>query len=246
VSVSTAVVDTRVASAYREAWSVCRAHPTALLIPGAILFLLFGLPSVLAGEVTTDQGAGALVTAFTGQILGFTSSFLYYGYCEELADQVRRTDEVSVRHALDDTRRVLLKLIAVSVVVEILVVIGLLLLIIPGLLLATLFGLVAPIASFERLWPRRAMKRSIELVQGHARLVALTAVAMFALEQVASSLGEALGADVAGDHLLGAVLGDALGDLLVGPFAGVLIAIVYFRLSGRHTSHRHHLVEAPA
>jgi hypothetical protein len=106
-------------------------------------------------------------------------------------------------------------------------------LIVPGVLLAARWGLVAPIASFEKVWPRRAMRRSAELVKGHYRLVLVTAVAMFALEQVASAAGEALGAEVGGDHLIGAVLGDAAGDLMVGPFAGLLIAIVYFRLSGR-------------
>jgi hypothetical protein len=80
------------------------------------------------------------------------------------------------------------------------------------------------------------MRRSAELVKGHYRLVLVTAVAMFVLEQVASAAGEALGAEVGGDHLLGAVLGDAAGDLMVGPFAGLLIAIVYFRLSGRRAT----------
>lgn len=235
MAVTTTSPDLRVGSVYREAARTYRSHPAALLVPGAILFLIFGVPSVLFGEATTDEGTGAVAAALTAQTLGSLSSFLYYGYCEEVADQAR-SGEVSVRRALNETRPVVLKLAAVSVVVDVFVVLGLILFIIPGVLLAARWGLVAPIASFERAWPRRAMRRSAELVKGHYRLVLVTAVAIFVLEQVASAAGEALGAEVAGDHLVGAVFGDAAGDLMVGPFAGLLIAIVYFRLSGRRTT----------
>jgi hypothetical protein len=232
MAVTTTSADLKVGSVYREAGRTYRAYPAALLVPGAILFLIFGVPSVLFGEATTDQGAGAVATALIAQTVGSLSSFLYYGYCEEVADQAR-SGQVSVRRALNETRPVVLKLAAVSVVVDLLVVLGLVLLIVPGVFLAARWGLVAPIASFEKAWPRRAMRRSAELVKGHYRLVLVTAVAMFVLEQLASAVGEALGAEVVGDHLVGAVLGDAAGDLMVGPFAGLLIAIVYFRLSGR-------------
>lgn len=232
MAVTTTIPEVKVGSVYREAARTYRSHPAALLVPGAILFLIFGVPSVLFGEATTDQGAGAVVAALIAQTIGSLSSFLYYGYCEEVADQAR-SGEVSVRRALNETKPVVLKLAAVSVVVDVLVVLGLIGLIVPGVLLAARWGLVAPIASFERAWPRRAMRRSAELVKGHYGLVLVTAVAMFALEQLASAAGEAFGATVVGDHLVGAVIGDAAGDLMVGPFAGLLIAIVYFRLSGR-------------
>ena len=232
MAVTTTSPAVRVGSVYREAGRMYRSHPAALLVPGAILFLIFGVPSVLFGEATTDEGAGAVVAALVAQTVGSLSSFLYYGYCEEVADQAR-SGSVSVRRALNETKPVVLKLAAVSVVVDVFVVFGLILLIVPGVLLAARWGLVAPIASFERVWPRRAMRRSAELVKGHYRLVMVTAVAMFVLEQVASAAGEAFGAEVVGDHIVGAVVGDAAGDLMVGPFAGLLIAIVYFRLSGR-------------
>ena len=223
---------TEVGRVYRDAWRTYRAHPAALLVPGAVLFTLFGIPSALFGEVTTDRGPGEVVAALTGQALGFLSSFLYYGYCEEVADQAR-SGVVSVRAALADTRPVLLKLIAVSIIVELLVGLGLVLLIVPGIILAVRWALVAPVASFERTWPRRGMRRSAELTRGHFRLVLATAIVMFAAEQLASAIGEALGAEISTLHFVGAVLGDAAGDLLVGPFAGLVIAFLYFGLSGR-------------
>jgi hypothetical protein len=221
---------TEVGSVYREAGRIYRAHPAALLVPGAVLFLLFGVPSALLHEVTPDQGVGAVLLVLAVQTLGFTSSYLYYGYCEEVADQ-SRSGEVSIGRALEDTRHVLFKLIAVSVIVELLVGLGLLLFIVPGVLLAARWAVVAPTASFERVWPRRAMRRSRELTRGHFWVVLLTAIAMLVAEQIASTAGDSLGAELFSDDTIGRVFGDVAGDLLVGPFAGLVTAILYFRLS---------------
>jgi hypothetical protein len=219
-----------VGSVYRDAWRTYRAHPAALLLPGAVLFLVFGVPSALLHEVSSDQGIAAVLLVLAVQTLGFTSSYLYYGYCEEVADQSRKGGEVSISRALEDTRHVLLKLITVSVIVEVLVGLGLLLLIVPGVLLAARWAVVAPTASFERVWPRRAMRRSRELTRGHFRLVLLTAIAMLVAEQIASTVCDSLGAELFADDTIGRVIGDVAGDLLVGPFAGLVTAILYFRL----------------
>ena len=223
-------VGTEVGSVYRDAWRIYRAHPAALLVPGGVLFLFFGVPSALLHEVHSNQGLAAVLLFLAVQTLGFSSSYLYYGYCEEVADQ-SRTGEVSIGRALEDTRHVLLKLIAVSVIVEFLVAFGLLLLIVPGVLLAARWAVVAPTASFERVWPRHAMRRSRELTRGHFRVVLLTAIAMLVVEQIASSVGDSLGAELFTDDTIGRVIGDVAGDLLVGPFAGLVTAMLYFRLS---------------
>jgi hypothetical protein len=218
-----------VGSVYRDAWSIYRAHPAALLLPGSVLFLVFGVPSALLHEVDSKQGIGEVLLFFAVQTLGFTSSYLYYGYCEEVADQSRKGD-VSIRRALEDTRQVLFKLIAVSVIVELLVGFGLLLLIVPGVLLAARWAVVAPTASFERVWPRRAMRRSRELTHGHFRLVLLTAIAILLAEQIASTVCDSLGGALFRDETIGRVIGDVAGDLLVGPFAGLVTAMLYYLL----------------
>src|SRR2546430_5549824 len=194
VRTASPALSTRVGRVYREAWRAYRAHPTALLVPGAVLFLLFGVPSALLSETTSDDGVVAVLLASGTQTLGFVSSFVYYGYCEEVADQARE-GAVSVRRALEDTRGVVLKLITVTVLAEALVGLALLIPVAPLLLLAlssatvvtilvgalcllliaipilliVRWALVAPIASFERVWPIRAMRRSRELTRGHFR-----------------------------------------------------------------------------
>jgi hypothetical protein len=227
---------TEVGSVYREAWRTYRSHPVALLGPGIVLFLVFGLPSALLHEVHTtnvDLAVEQIALVLGVQTLGFTSSFLYYGYCEKVAAQSRRQADVSVRRALADTWHVLPMLITASIVAELVIAIGFLLLILPGIYLLCRFAVVPPTSSFEHAWPRRALRRSRQLTRGHFWFVAATAVAMIVGEQLASELGDTLGAHVLSDETIGRVLGDVAGDLLVGPFAGLVTAVAYFRLSER-------------
>jgi hypothetical protein len=214
---------------YREAWGTYRSYPASLLVPGFVLFGIFGLPAALLHEYHAT-GIVDLLLVLGIQLLGFITSMLYYGYCEKVAAQARQGDGVSIRKALSDTAHALLPLTAAAVSAEVLVALGLLLFIVPGVYLAARYALVAPAASFEHAWPRRALARSRDLVRSHYKLVFLTAVAMFAAEQLASTLADDLLGALAADHTIGRVVGDIAGDLLVGPFAGLVTAILYFRL----------------
>src|SRR5436190_1249379 len=75
---------------------------------------------------------------------------------------------------------------------EVLVALGLLLLIVPGVYLAARYAVVAPASAFEHGWPRRSLARSRDLVRSHYKLAFLTVVAMFALEQIASTFADDL------------------------------------------------------
>jgi hypothetical protein len=217
---------------YREAWRVYRSHPVALLLPGAVLFAAFDVPAALLNEIHENSELEEILLVLGAQLFGFVSTFLYYGYCEKLANQARVASTVSIRRALIETRYILLALIVSSVAAETLVTIGLLLFVIPGIYLAVRYAVVAPAASVENMWPRRALKRSSNLTHGRFWLVIITALATFVLEQVASTGGDSLGAHLTSDETLGRVIGDVIGDLVVGPFAGLVTVTLYFRLRG--------------
>ena len=165
-------------SIYREAWDTYRKYPASLLVPGFVLFAVFGLPAALLHE-TKATGIADVLLLLGIQLLGFTSSMLYYGYCEKVAAQARGGEGVSIRKALSDTSRVLLQLTAAALTAEVLVALGLLLLIVPGVYLAARYAVVAPASAFEHGWPRRSLARSRDLIRSHYKLAFLTVVAMF-------------------------------------------------------------------
>jgi hypothetical protein len=156
--------------------------------------------------------------------------FLYSGYCEAIAHQDRAGVEVSVRAALRSTAPTLPALIVASLVAGVLIVVGLVLLVVPGLWLMTRWALVSPVISVERCGPWAGLRRSSRLGRGHGRFLLVTAVTVLVLDQVASGAGEQIGVWLAHDRTVGDVTGRAAAQLLAAPFAGIVLAIAYTRL----------------
>lgn len=194
-----------------------------------MLFAAFGIPAAVLQEL---HGAdlGHVLLVVVAQILGFTSSYLYYGYCEEITEQARRGGSVSIGSGLADTWSVLPALILGSVIASTLTVVGFLLLIAPGVLLTLRWAVVVPAISFERAGPLRCLGRSNQLVRGHARFVLATAVAAIIVEHVLTDAVEHFAVAYSSSDTLARIIGVAGGELFAGPFAGVVVAVVYLRL----------------
>jgi hypothetical protein len=214
----------------RDAWRVVRAHPVALIVPGVVLFVLFGIPAAILDKVDTDTGLGRVALASTAQLVGLVASFLYYGYCEEIVRRARAGGEVSVAAALAETAPVVPALILAGFVTWVCILFGFALLILPGLWLLTRWALVSQVISFEHLGLLRSIRRSMQLTRGRVRLVASTVVLAIVVSELATGFAGELGRSLAGDETLGRIVGAAAGQLLSGPFTGVVVATVYFRL----------------
>ncbi len=223
----------KIVRVYADAWAIFRRHPAALLVPGVVLFVAFGVPTVLLGPFVVGQSPGRFAAAAVAEVLGFISALLYYGYCEELADLDRRGATVSMRTALLGTARVLPSLALASVLVGVAFGVGLVLFIVPGLLLMFRLSLTTPVVSLERAGAIAAMRRSFALTRGHGRLLGPTAVAMICVEWLVPDLLEQLAESVLGDHLAAAVAADAAVNLVIAPMAGLVISVAYLRLRGR-------------
>jgi hypothetical protein len=202
----------------------------ALVAPGAVLFVAFGVPAAILDEVNTDTGVGQVVLASTAQLLGLTAAFLYYGYCEEIVRQSNAGIEVSVAEALVATAHVLPRLIAGSIVTSVAIAAGLLLLIVPGVWLLMRWALVTQVISFERATVGRSIRRSTGLTRGHGRLVLSTVVLAIVLSGAGAGAAQELGRALAANDTLGRIVAAGAGQMLAGPFTGVVVATVYFRL----------------
>ena len=120
-----------------------------------------------------------------------------------------------------------LSLIAVSILAGLGIAIGLLLLIIPGLILLTLWAVVAPVTVLERPGVLAVFGRSRELVRGNGWQV-FGVIVLFILIFIA--IGIVLG-------IIGAVLGDAgevilnyVGSVITAPLVALASAVLYFEL----------------
>lgn len=191
-----------------------------VLLPAALV--VFAVDA-LVGWVF-DKGVLALVAVVVSLVL----ATLYEGMVVQLVRDVQdgRRDN-SVGELFGSVSPVLLPLIAVSILAGLGVAIGFVLLIIPGLILLTIWSVVAPVTVLERPGVFAAFGRSRELVRGYGWPVFGTIVLVFLLV-IAASIAAAL---------IGLALGDAgrvilswIFNALTQPVAALTASVLYFTL----------------
>ena len=125
-------------------------------------------------------------------------------------------------------RPVLPAVVAAYVMATLGVVLGLLLLVVPGLFLATWWALIAPAVVSERLSWRQSLRRSRELVRGFGWTV-FGVIALIGFAYLVLVLPLAWRTDFFSNWLLIAV-----ADSLIAPFYAVAATIMYDRLVEFH------------
>lgn len=196
---------------------------SVLMPAAAVVFLISG---VLTGLLTVASPALGIVAV----IVSVVASTLFTGMVVELvADVQDGRRDASPGQLLRAASPVLGKLIVVGIVAGIGIAIGFVLLVVPGLILLTIWAVVAPVVVLERPDGLGALGRSRELVRGNGwkvfavilLLVILIVVVSFVIEAVAYSAGEAVGLVVR------VVVG-----ILTQPISSLGAAVLYFELRG--------------
>jgi len=161
-------------------------------------------------------------------LVSFVLSIFYQGMVVQLVRDVQdgRRDS-SMGDLFRSATPVLLALIVVSIIFGIGVAIGLVLLIVPGLILLTIWAVVAPVTVIERPGIFAAFGRSAALVRGHGWAVFGVIVLVFLLN-IAIAIVAAL---------IGAPLGDAgrsvvqwVASALTAPIIALTASVLYFAL----------------
>lgn len=207
-----------------KVFRIYREYAGVLLPAAALLFVVEGLFNIL-----TLQGSGwGLLAALVSLVL----STLYTGMVVELVNDVRdgRLDH-TVGGLLSAASPVILPLIAVSILAGIGIAIGFILIIIPGLILMTIWSVVAPVVVLERPGVFAAFGRSRRLVKGNGwhvfGVILLFILIYFVIGIVLGAIGAALGD--AGRVILGYV-----GSVITAPLVALAAAVLFFELRIAH------------
>jgi hypothetical protein len=211
-----------VGDALREAFETYRDQAGVLL---PVAFWLFLATS------TADELSSRTITVFPlALLLGIVGVTLYQGMVICL---VRDLDdggtEVSVGALIRSALPVVAPLIGAWFLAWAGILIGFVLLLIPGLYLLTQWAVVAPVIVVERQGVIEAFGRSRELVRGKAwpvfwatiSALLLGIVAYFAVTMIATAII---------DGPIVRVVFDALAASLTAPIEGLVAAVLYFRL----------------
>lgn len=206
----------------RRTWDLYRSHLRHLVTIAAVVYVPMGVIAALLAMT----GWPGVVAA---NVLNTAALFLVQGAVVTTVADVRdgRRD-LGVVETLATAGRRLVPVAVAGVLATLGILLGLLLLIVPGLILLTWWLVISPVILLESSDVGASFGRSRALVHGHAwpvfGVVVLTLLVLLALGLAVGIVLSPL------DEALRGFLVTAIGNSLAAPFAGVAWTLTYFRL----------------
>jgi hypothetical protein len=212
-----------VGAVIRRVFAIYVEEAAVLMPAAAAVFVVTGI----LRELLVAAGPGAVLLA---EVISLVAGTLFTGMVVELvADVQDGRRDATAGQLLKAVAPVLGQLILVGILAGVGIVIGFILILIPGLILITIWSVAAPVVVLERPGALRALGRSRELVRGNGWQVfgvivvldILVLVVAFAIEAAAASAGTGVGIVVA-----------VIVGVLAAPLSALAAAVLYFELRG--------------
>lgn len=205
-----------------EVFSIYRDNAGVLLPVAFWLFLVVAILDGLAGS--------SLLLILVSSVIGIAAGTLYQGTVVNLVHDVQdgRRD-FSAAELLGSAAPFILPLIGAGILAGLGVGIGLILLIVPGLILMTIWAVIAPVIVVEKSGVMDSFGRSRELVRGNGWPVFGTILVAFLIAVIGGLLFAAIAASIADGPLLRIVF-SALASTITAPIGALVAAVLYFRL----------------
>ena len=211
-----------VGDALSEVFRIYREQAGVLL---PVAFWLFLIVAIVNG-VTEGQ----LSLVWLGIVVSLAVGTLYQGMVVELVRDVQdgRLD-ASVGDLMRSVLPVLAPLIGAGILAGIGIAVGFFLLIVPGLILLTMWAVIAPVIVVERRGVFDAFGRSRQLVKDYGWPVFGTVVVAFLIAFVAGIIFIAIANSIADGPILRIVF-SALASTITAPIEALVASVLYFRL----------------
>ncbi len=208
----------------RQAWRLYKRLFTRSLVMGACVFGVLNIVNEVA-----RTGHSGLIVALLSIVVTIAGIALLQGGLVEIVRglHVDGDDETSALDALARAGDRLGKLVAVSLLVGLGVGLGVLLLVIPGLVLATRWAVAVPVAMLENGTARDALKQSRAIVRGNEWNVFKVLFAVGLISGMVSLPFTLVGAH---EGPFGWWVVVTLGSMLTAPYAAHALTVVYYAL----------------
>jgi hypothetical protein len=195
---------------------------------GVLLPLAFGLFLIVA--VINGALSHSLLLVPLGLAVSVVAGTLYQGMVVGLVRDVQdgRRDS-SAGELVRSATPVVLPLIGAGILAGICIGLGFLLFIIPGLILLTIWSVIAPVIVVERSGVFAAFGRSRALVKGNGWQVFGVIIVVFLITAVASVILSAIGVGISNSFGMH-VLVNVIASTLTAPIAALAAATIYFNL----------------
>jgi hypothetical protein len=213
-----------------EAWNLYKRFLGRFFLTALIVFAVLDLLSALADQAASDDWASGVGWGLVAAIVSIVGYFWVQAALVETVHDVR--DGRADRTIGETYRAVQPQLGAVilgGILAAIGIMIGLVLLIVPGLFLLTIWSMLIPVIVLERRSTGEAFTRSREVVRGHGWSVFGLVIVTFLIVAIASGVIRAVFAPL--PDFLDAWLGGLVAHSVTIPFAAAALTTAYFALT---------------
>jgi hypothetical protein len=208
-----------------EAWRMYKAYARHLL---TIAFVIYLAAAVVAALLAL---AGGTVGALLGSLVEIVAAFLLQATLVKAVQDVRdgRVD-MSIGETVRAATPYLGSVALASLLAGIAIVIGLILIIVPGLYLITIWAVIVPVIVIEGVGALDSFGRSHQLVRGRGWHVFATLVLVYVILLVVNLVLGLIFSAL--PHVLGSGLSSIISGTLIAPFLALVVTLVYYRLAG--------------
>jgi len=199
----------------------------ALLVTSpSFLFEVFVLPNLDANQAV---GFGA-IAGLLGWMLSFvlTGALTYGTFMEMKGEKARFGDVVTKGISM------IIPVLGVAIISQILVMIGMVMLIIPGIIASLMLFVAVPVSVIEKTTVQQSLVRSVDLTKGNRwqilGIYLLTALLSFVIILVPAIIIVFAIGTLGGETIQASQIGNYLGGAFGGAYFAVVIAVTYHDL----------------
>jgi hypothetical protein len=214
-----------------ESWRLYTTFFRRFFVIGAIVYLIVNLLNAVVSTAVDDNTGTAALLALVTAVVSLVGTFWLQGALVFAVEDVRdgRID-TTVTQVFERVRPYLGTLIVAGLLAGLGIVIGLILLIVPGLIFLTWWCLIVPVVVLEGKAVGEAFSRSRELGRGHGWTVFGVVVITVVLTAIASGLIQGIFSFL--PSFLRYWIGGAIAGAVTGPFFAIALTVMYFTLRG--------------
>ena len=217
-----------------EAWTLftrffLRFFAIALVVFATINFLY----ALVVTALDADNDSAAILLAIVSLatvVVGTT--WLQGAFVYAVQDARDGSFDASLGQVFSRVSSSIVPLLVAGLLAGICIALGFVLLIFPGLILLTIWAVIAPVIVIERTGALDAFGRSRALVRGHGWTVFGIVLVAGLLSGIATTLLQEAFSFL--PRFLEILIGSTIAQAVVAPFSAIAIAITYFRLRDAH------------
>jgi Membrane domain of glycerophosphoryl diester phosphodiesterase len=215
-----------------DTWTIYKGLFGQTVLTGGLVFAALGLldAALAAGPA---HGLRIVLTPLAVALPVVGTSLVQGALIEAVDDERNGITRASVLELYRNAWQKIGALLAVALLTGLGVGLGLLLLVVPGVVLAVRWSLAVPIVMLEHASARAAMRRSRELVRGHGWRVLRVLVYAGIISGAVSFVIRLLAVAMLGhEHRsLATWVGVTFGGAVAAPYVSHALSVVYYRLA---------------